>query len=88
MQHTAFLIRGRFNKATIFLYHYSDVIVKQVFDELGLQFSDELGSIPAEQGSLAGPSKAKAGPTAVADGGMVDSADADLEARLNNLRRD
>jgi len=63
--------------------------VKQVFDELGLQLNDELGGLQAEQGSLAGPSKAKAGPTALgADGGMIDSADADLEARLNNLRRD
>nr|XP_009857707.1 charged multivesicular body protein 2a-like [Ciona intestinalis]XP_026696267.1 charged multivesicular body protein 2a-like [Ciona intestinalis] len=64
----------------------SDAIVKQVYDELGLQFADELGGVPIEQGSLVAPSKAK-GPQAVAAGG-VDSADADLEARLNNLRRD
>jgi len=54
-----------------------------------LQLNDELGGLPVESGQLAGPSKAKAGPTAVAaEGGVADSADADLEARLNNLRRD
>ena len=67
---------------------FSDAIVKQVFDELGLQLNDELGGLQAEQGSLAGPSKAKAGPTALGADGGIDSADADLEARLNNLRRD
>lgn len=67
----------------------SDAIVKQVFDELGLQLNDELSGLQPDQTSLAGPSQAKNGPTALgADGGMVDSADADLEARLNNLRRD
>uniref|UniRef100_H2YDI7 Charged multivesicular body protein 2a n=1 Tax=Ciona savignyi TaxID=51511 RepID=H2YDI7_CIOSA len=64
----------------------SDAIVKQVYDELGLQFTDELGGVPVEQGGLSAPIKNK-GPQAVA-AGPVDSADADLEARLNNLRRD
>lgn len=58
-----------------------------MFDELGLQLTEELGGLPSESGSLAGPSQVKAGPAAVAAGG-ADSADADLEARLNNLRRD
>ena len=63
--------------------------MRQVFDELGLQLNDELSGLQPDESSLAGPAKAKAGPTALgADGGMVDSADADLEARLNNLRRD
>merc|ERR1712002_47756 len=57
----------------------SDQIVKQVLDELGLQLNEELGGL--DQGvSLAGP-QAVAGPSSA-------SADADLEARLNNLRRD
>merc|ERR1712168_268535 len=56
----------------------SEQIVKQVLDELGLQLNEELGSI--QMG--AGPS------TAAANKPMSDSAaaDADLEARLNNLR--
>jgi len=57
----------------------SEQIVKQVLDELGLQLNEELGSI-----------QMGAGPSQVAKQPMSDSAaaDADLEARLNNLRRD
>ena len=69
---------------------FSNAIVKQVFDELGLQLNDELSGLQPEEGVTNGPTKSKAGPTAVgADTGpSMDSADADLEARLKNLRRD
>ncbi|CAB1337949.1 unnamed protein product [Coregonus sp. 'balchen'] len=54
-----------------------------VLDELGLNLSDELSNLPSTGGSLsvAGGKKAEPQP-ALAD------ADADLEERLNNLRRD
>ena len=63
--------------------------MKQVFDELGLQLNDELNGLRPEGNELAGPSKTKGGPTALgAESAVVDSADADIEARLKNLRRD
>merc|ERR1712004_308947 len=64
----------------------SDAIVNQVLDELGLQLNDKLGDMPVAAGSLAtaGASKNK---TAVAAGGADDD-DADLQARLDDLRRD
>lgn len=61
----------------------SDAIVSQVLDELGLNLSDELSNLPSMGGSLSVASGKKAEPQpALAD------ADADLEERLNNLRRD
>ena len=65
----------------------SDAIVAQVLDELGLQLNDKLGDVPIATGSLApaGASKAK---QAVAAGGPTDDDDADLQARLDDLRRD
>merc|ERR1711970_1289426 len=64
----------------------SDAIVNQVLDELGLQLNDKLGDAPVGQGTLAtaGPSKNK---TPVA-AGATDDDDADLQARLDDLRRD
>merc|ERR1712038_1051753 len=64
----------------------SDAIVNQVLDELGLQLNDKIGDAPIAAGSLAtaGPSKNK---TAVA-AGATDDDDADLQARLDDLRRD
>ena len=63
----------------------SDAIVTQVLDELGLQLTDELTAVPAPaSGSLAPAGKAgadKAAPVAV-------GADDDLQARLENLRKD
>jgi len=63
----------------------SEAIVKQVLDELGLQISDDLAAMPsAAKGSVATASASGTKqPTAVA----ADAADADLEERLNNLRR-
>jgi len=59
----------------------SDAIVAQVLDELGLQMADEMSGLPSIGKTIgAGPSKA---PQAAA----VADADADLEARLDNLRR-
>lgn len=59
----------------------SDAVVMQVLDELGLQLSDKLTDLPEAGGSIAVGQKGKAA-TAVAD------ADADLQARLENLRRE
>jgi len=67
----------------------SDAIVTQVLDELGLQLTDNLAAVPgAPVGSLAPAAKGK--PAAVADGGGAgpSDADADLQARLDDLRRE
>ncbi|XP_077407137.1 charged multivesicular body protein 2a isoform X2 [Vanacampus margaritifer] len=61
----------------------SDAIVSQVLDELGLNLSDELSGLPSTGGSLSVDSRKKAEPQAT-----LADADADLEARLNNLRKD
>ena len=65
----------------------SDAIVAQVLDELGLQLNDKLGDVPIATGSLAPAGAAKA-KQAVAAGGPTDDDDADLQARLDDLRRD
>merc|ERR1719499_904944 len=62
----------------------SDAIVTQVLDELGLQMTDQITGLPVAGGSVA-VSKDKA-PVALAAGEAA--ADADLEERLNNLRRE
>uniref|UniRef100_A0A3B3S396 Charged multivesicular body protein 2A n=1 Tax=Paramormyrops kingsleyae TaxID=1676925 RepID=A0A3B3S396_9TELE len=61
----------------------SDAVVSQVLDELGLNLSAELSNLPSTGGSLSVAAGKKAEPQAA----MAD-ADADLEERLNNLRRD
>merc|ERR1719431_2339153 len=64
----------------------SDAIVTQVLDELGLQLTDQLTGVPVASGSVAvGPVAAQAKVPVVA--GEAD-ADADLAARLENLRRE
>nr|CAG4638824.1 EOG090X0H8I [Cyclestheria hislopi] len=67
----------------------SEAIVSQVLDELGLQLTDQLTGLPIASGSLASTAgvAAKGGPQATVAGGGID-ADADLQARLNNLRRE
>merc|ERR1719288_669493 len=65
----------------------SDAIVAQVLDELGLQLNDKLGDMPVAAGSLATTGAAK-NKTAVAAGGADADDDADLQARLDDLRRD
>merc|ERR1719210_1375255 len=62
----------------------SEAVVNKVLDELGLEMGGEMSSIP---GIGADPTPAQTNaqqPIAAADGGDLD---ADLEARLNNLRR-
>merc|ERR1719273_1895350 len=63
-----------------------DAIVTQVLDELGLQLTDQLAGPTVPGGSLAmTPNKATAKtPVAAAEA----DADADLAARLENLRRE
>lgn len=66
----------------------SDAIVGQVLDELGLQMADELTGLPSTGTTLkAGGSKQPAAEAAGATGGGGPDSDADLEARLENLRR-
>jgi len=63
-----------------------DAIVTQVLDELGLQLTDQLTGVPVASGSVStGPVAAQAKVPVVA--GEAD-ADADLAARLENLRRE
>jgi len=62
----------------------SDAVVKQVLDELGLDMADEMSGLPSTGGSLSQPTASKTPQAAAAVGG---DADADLEARLDNLRR-
>ncbi|XP_015791338.1 charged multivesicular body protein 2a [Tetranychus urticae] len=64
----------------------SNTIVAQVLDELGIQVNEKLSEIPTVGGSLpAGTSQSSKTPTAAA--ASADDADADLIARLENLRR-
>ncbi|XP_076351230.1 charged multivesicular body protein 2a-like isoform X2 [Tachypleus tridentatus] len=60
----------------------SEALVSQVLDELGLQLSEKLTGLPSEGGSLSADSE-KNKPVVALTG-----ADADLEARLENLRKD
>merc|ERR1712051_828893 len=64
----------------------SDAIVNQVLDELCLQLNDKLGDAPVGTGTLASTAAAM-NKTAVA-AGAADDDDADLQARLDDLRRD
>lgn len=63
----------------------SDAVVAQVLDELGLSLTDELSNLPSTGGSL---SVAASGKKAEAAASALVDADADLEERLKNLRRD
>ncbi len=69
----------------------TEAIVSQVLDELGLQLTDQMTGLPVPTGSLTVP--VKEGKTAIAAGGgggagPVSDADADLQARLDNLRKE
>lgn len=71
----------------------SDAVVNQVLDELGLQLNDQLSGLPQAAGSLSPASQkqpAAAAAAAAAGGGNggLSDADADLQARLDNLRRE
>merc|ERR1719244_2548902 len=63
----------------------SDAIVNQVLDELGLQLTDQLTAVPVAGGSIAAPGAKGKVPVAAA---VEADADADLQARLDNLRRE
>nr|CDP95331.1 BMA-VPS-2 [Brugia malayi] len=60
----------------------TETIVAQVLDELGIQMNEELSAIPAAQGSLKPADQNRQPQPALSD------ADADLQARLENLRRE
>merc|ERR1719234_2148447 len=60
-----------------------DAIVTQVLDELGLQMGDQISGVPSASGTVG--ARADKGKVAVAAGA---DADADLAARLENLRRE
>merc|ERR1719402_1973587 len=64
-----------------------DAIVSQVLDELGIENLDKINSIPEMGGSLASTAAAKKQPVAAGADAGVSDADADLQARLDNLRR-
>lgn len=62
---------------------HSDAIVSQVLDELGLQMTEGLSDLPSTAGTLGTTTNAAKTPVAVAD-----AADDDIQARLDNLRRE
>ena len=62
--------------------------MSQVLDELGLQLTDQLTGLPIASGSLSTTTGIKVGPQAAAAAAGAVDADADLQARLNNLRRE
>lgn len=66
----------------------TDAIVSQVLDELGLQLNDQLSGLPQATASLSVAGGKTATPVAGATGGISTDADADLQARLDNLRRE
>ncbi|EGI59911.1 PREDICTED: charged multivesicular body protein 2a [Acromyrmex echinatior] len=69
----------------------SDAVVAQVLDELGLQLTDQLSGLPQASGSLsvAGSKQPVAAAAGNEEGaGNLADADADLQARLENLRRE
>lgn len=53
-----------------------------MLDELGIQMNEELDALPTAQGNL-GPAETKKQPQAA-----LSDADADLQQRLENLRRE
>lgn len=58
-------------------------------DELGLQLTDQLSGLPQASGSLsAAGSKQPVATAAGNEDGNLPDADADLQARLENLRRE
>lgn len=65
--------------------------MSQVLDELGLQLTDQLSGLPTASGSISVATTGKV-PIVAQDGGgaaaaQPNDADADLQARLDNLRR-
>lgn len=66
-----------------------DKVVQQVLDELGLDLGDKLNDLPMAKDSVANPAGAAAAKSPVAEAaGGVGDLDADLQSRLDNLRRE
>lgn len=63
-----------------FFFSFSDAIVSQVLDELGLDLTDKLKELPSTGGTLSAGQSTDKQPLA--------DVDADLQARLENLRRE
>lgn len=61
---------------------FREGVVNQVLDELGIQMTDQLANLPTA-GSISAPAKASKVPQAA-----LSDADADLQARLENLRKE
>nr|CAG4648356.1 EOG090X0H8I [Moina brachiata] len=66
----------------------SAAIVTQVLDELGLQLTDQLTGLPTANNSISSSAIASKTPKMAAAANDSSDADADLQARLNNLRRE
>lgn len=60
----------------------TEAVVTQILDELGVQLGEQLSNLPSTGGTLTTTAGTKVPAAAVAD------ADADLQARLDNLRRE
>lgn len=80
-------IRGKLYIYLLYLLYFSDAIVNQVLDELGLQLGDQLSGLPSTAASVPGGTVKQPTPVAAGANGVSD-ADADLQARLDNLRRE
>ncbi|KAF7493160.1 Charged multivesicular body protein 2a [Sarcoptes scabiei] len=68
----------------------SDQVVSQILDELGVQLNQKLSDLPTANSTLASNKQTNKQAVPAADGGGgggLDDADADLQARLENLRR-
>jgi len=63
----------------------SDAVVAQVLDELGLGLSDQLSSLPSASGQLPAAQQVGGGAGKVP---VAADEDADLQARLDNLRKE
>lgn len=68
---------------TVFYIQYSEDLVTQILEELGLQLQHQLPELP-------GQSKARGPQKVAADGSVTttNNIEDDLQARLDNLRRD
>jgi charged multivesicular body protein 2A len=64
----------------------TEQVVQQVLDELGIDLGQELAGVSAPEGSLATPAQKKPAAVAAGEPAMSD-ADADLQARLEMLRK-
>ncbi|KHJ93951.1 SNF7 family protein [Oesophagostomum dentatum] len=66
----------------------SEQIVNQVLDELGIQMGQEMAGLPTTGGQIGVPAAAEKARQPVAAGGGGTDIDDDLQARLDQLRRE